>query len=108
MHCSGPSAPLDVQGFCVVVGWRMPSQSNGQLLSYHVHLYTTTVNEGLIETVNSDQTYFVVNSTYKHSGTRVQVRSTIRAHISTAEMESAACNNSCCMVILCILSPPET
>ena len=45
----------------MVVGWRAPKQSNGQLLSYVVHLYTTSDKEGLIMTVDSDQTYLSVS-----------------------------------------------
>ena len=65
-----------MQGFCVVVGWRAPSHSNGRLLGYDVHFYTTSVEERLVETVNSDQTYLAVedDSVYKQSGTRVRVR----------------------------------
>ena len=60
----------------MVVGWRMPRQANGELLSFDVHLYTPAGKEGVIAMVGSDQTYFAISeqSEYKHSDTLVQVR----------------------------------
>ena len=41
----------------------MPSQPNGELFSYDVHLYNSSTDdhEGVLATVNSDQTYFALS-----------------------------------------------
>ena len=71
-----PSAPVGVKGFCGVVGWRVPEQSKGQLLSYDVHLYTTLDEEGLVESVDSKQTYLALSeeSPYRQFDAHVRVR----------------------------------
>lgn len=74
----GLYAPLDIRGFCSVVGWRMPRQPNGKLLTYDIHLYSPSADdsESILATVNSDQTYFALSDDqhiYKQSGSLVQV-----------------------------------
>ena len=71
----GPSPPVDVRGFCNIVGWKMPHTPNGQLLSYDVQVHFTSTNEGEIETIASDQTYIYLRkgSTYRYGGALVRV-----------------------------------
>ena len=57
----------------------MPTQRNGELLSYDVHLYSSSSydHEDVLATVNSDQTYFALSEDqhmYKQSDPLVQVR----------------------------------
>ena len=57
----------------------MPSQPNGELFSYDVHLYNSSTDdhEGVLVTVNSDQTYFALSDDqhmYKQSDSLVWVR----------------------------------
>jgi hypothetical protein len=56
----------------------MPSQPNGELLSYDIHLYSSSVDdsESNLATINSDQTYFALSEdqhNYKRSDSLVQV-----------------------------------
>ena len=57
----------------------MPSRPSGELLSYDVHLYSSSTNdhEDVLATVNSDQTYFALSEDqhmYKQSDPLLQVR----------------------------------
>ena len=70
----GPSAPIDVQGFCNVVGWKIPRVPNGQLLSYDVQVHITATDEEEIKTVTSDQTYVYLGKRLTHQHGEVLVR----------------------------------